>query len=72
MDNYYYKKLKYEYKLKYIHKNQLGGSLFAKFHLPQFFPEKKLPILKSQRLVDISASQIDDITTNDYYNLFED
>ena len=40
MEYYYYKKLKYEYKLKYVHKNQLGGSLFAKFHLPQFFPEK--------------------------------
>ena len=36
------------------------------------FFQKKLPIIKSPHLVDISSSQIEDITADDYYNLFED
>ena len=62
--DYYYKKLKYEYKYNLI-KNQRGGSWF------NFFERKpELPIIPIQPQLNISGKEIDDITSNDYYHLF--
>ena len=67
MDNYYYKKLKYEYKYNNILKRQKGGSWF---NFLKKKPEFKIPFIPEHKQLNISAKEIDDITSNDYHHLF--
>ena len=68
MENYYYKKLKYEYKYNNLIKIQRGGSWLDMFYRKKKVPE--LPIIPIQPQLNISGKEIDDITSNDYYHLF--
>ena len=69
MDNYYYRKLKYEYKYNYIVKKQQGGSWFNFFKKKE--PAYEIPYIPVHNQLNISSKELDDITSNDYYHLFD-
>jgi hypothetical protein len=68
MDNYYYKKLKYESKYNDTLEIQQGGSWFnfSKKKEPAF----EIPFIPVHHQLNISAEEINVITSNDYHHLF--